>query len=99
MKSEQASKTIREQIISCLQDREMNARQLSQVLGIKEKDVFDHLKHVEKSAASQGNRLVVEPFRCLSCGFVFRDRKRFARPGRCPTCRQTHVEDPVYRIR
>jgi transcriptional regulator len=91
-------KTIRQQLIECLSDGEMTAIDLSQEVGISEKEVYEHLPHIARSAASHGNKLVVEPPSCLKCGFVFEGRKRFTRPGRCPKCRETHIESPTYTI-
>jgi predicted Zn-ribbon and HTH transcriptional regulator len=34
----------------------------------------------------------------MSCGYVFEERKRFTRPSRCPRCKKTHIETPVYRL-
>ncbi len=92
-------KTIRQQLIETLMEREMTAIDLSQEVGIQEKEVYAHLPHIARSVASQGNKLVVELPRCLKCGFVFEGRKRFTRPGRCPKCRETHIQSPSYTIR
>ncbi|MDQ1334276.1 MAG: transcriptional regulator [Thermodesulfobacteriota bacterium] len=92
-------KTIRQQLIEALMDRKMTAIDLSQEVGIGEKEVYEHLPHIARSVASQGNKVAVEPPRCLKCGFVFEGRKRFTRPGRCPKCRETHIQNPSYAIR
>jgi len=77
---------------------EMNAIELSQDLGIREKEVYEHLPHIALSVASQGKMLVIEPSRCLKCGYIFEGRKRFTRPGRCPQCRETHIQRPTFRV-
>jgi predicted Zn-ribbon and HTH transcriptional regulator len=92
-------RTIRQELMDTLMEREMTAIDLSQEVGIREKEVYEHLPHIARSVASQGNRLVVEQPRCLKCGFVFEGRKRFTRPGRCPKCRETHIQNPSYTIR
>lgn len=94
----ESGKTIRQQIFSWLCDREMTARDLSMSVKIPEKEVSIHLKHIEKTAAAKGKTLLILPFECLSCGYQFKGRKRFTRPGRCPSCKETHVESPVFRI-
>ena len=91
-------KTIRQQIIDHLNESEMSARDLSQAVRISEKDVVLHLSHIVKTAAAQGKRLIILPFQCHSCGYTFKERKRFSRPGRCPRCKETHVESPTFRI-
>ena len=90
--------TIRQQMAVLLNEREMNARELSQTLGIREKEVYDHLPHVARSVAAQRKKLITLPFRCLACAYVFEERKRFTPPGRCPNCKKTHLERPTYRI-
>ena len=91
-------KTIRQQIFSHLCEAGRTARELSQMVGIPEKEVTVHLGHIGKTAAARGKTLIIRPFECLSCGFLFTERKRFTRPGRCPECRSTHIESPVFRI-
>ena len=90
--------TIRQEIINLLSKYEMDARELSQELGVREKEVYDHLAHVGRSVKAEKKKLIIHPSRCLQCGFVFEDRKRFTRPSRCPKCRQTHLQSPRYRI-
>lgn len=90
--------TIRRQIIERLMEIPMTARQLSQALGIGEKEVYRHLPFVSRSAAARGLRLVALPFSCLACGYEFRERKRLDRPGRCPLCKSGHLEEPRYRV-
>ncbi len=91
--------TIRQQIIACLSKGSMNAIDLSQHLGIMEKEVYEHLPHIARSVEAQGKILVIHPSVCLKCGFIFEKRRRFTRPGRCPKCKATRVRRPAYEIR
>jgi predicted Zn-ribbon and HTH transcriptional regulator len=91
-------KTIRQRIMILLCEEEMSAREISRATGIREKEVYEHLSHIARSAAGQGKKLIVGPFSCLGCGYVFQDRKRFNRPSRCPQCKGSHMEEPMYRI-
>ena len=90
--------TIRQQIIELLTDAEMDARDLSREVKIKEKEVYGHLAHIARSLAAKGSRLAIRPSECLKCGYVFRDRKRFTPPGRCPRCKQSHLVNPSFKI-
>jgi predicted Zn-ribbon and HTH transcriptional regulator len=36
---------------------------------------------------------------CLSCGYRFDDRRRATPPGRCPRCKQSHIQRPQYGVR
>lgn len=76
----------------------LTAKELSGAVGLREKDVAEHLAHLERSLRAEGLRLEVTPAECLACGFVFRDRSRLTRPGSCPECRATRVEPPAFRI-
>lgn len=91
--------TIRQQIIAVLEQGPCNARDLSQELGISEKEVYAHLPHVGKSVAPQGKKLRIDPARCLACGFVFGGRKRVTRPGRCPQCKNQRIQSPRFEVR
>ncbi|MCK4790058.1 MAG: transcriptional regulator [Desulfobacteraceae bacterium] len=90
--------TIRQQMIALLSKKDMSARDLSQAIGIREKEVYEHLSHIARSVSAQRKRLIIRPFRCLVCGYVFQERKRFTRPGRCPRCKNGHIQEPMYRI-
>ena len=35
---------------------------------------------------------------CLACRFEFEDRKRLAKPGRCPACKSTRIALPRFAI-
>jgi predicted Zn-ribbon and HTH transcriptional regulator len=85
-------------MIDLLKGGEMTDRDLSQALGIPEKDVYGHLDHIARSLGRRGLKLQIIPVRCLSCGYVFKERKRWSRPGRCPRCRESHIERPAYII-
>ena len=90
--------TIRQQIIDLLTDEEMDARELSREVGVKEKEVYEHLVHIARSLAAKGSKLTIRASECLNCGYVFKDRRRFTRPGRCPRCRESHLTSPYYHI-
>ena len=91
-------KTIRQQIIELLINKEMGARELSQTVRIREKEVYTHLSHIAQTVSTQQRQLIVRPFRCLACGYLFQDRKRFTRPSRCPRCKGSFIQEPTYQI-
>jgi hypothetical protein len=93
-----APRTLRQQIGALLRRREMDARELAEALGLKEKEVNAHLEHVRRSAAAAGEKLLVTPSRCLLCGYEFTERRRIARPGRCPQCRRSRIANPAFRL-
>jgi hypothetical protein len=91
-------KTIRQEIIELLSGQKMSARDLSQALGIREKLVYDHLNHVSRSISAHRKKLQIMPIHCLECGFIFKERRRFTPPSRCPHCKNSHLEKPKYQI-
>jgi len=91
-------RTSRQQILEFLSQGTYTAREISQALGIAIKEVYSHLTHIARSAASQKKKLLTIPCSCLSCGHVFRDRTRFTKPGRCPRCRGERIEEPRFRV-
>ena len=90
--------TIRQQMATLLAAGWISARQLSGQLHIGEKEVYAHLAHLEKSAPRSGCKLAVKPAACRDCGFVFVKRERLTKPGKCPQCRGTFVEEPFFSL-
>jgi transcriptional regulator len=89
--------TIRQAIVVLLQDQDLSAREISQVMGIREKEVYEHLTHIARSAAVKG-RFQVQPPVCRGCGFEFRKRDRLSPPGRCFQCRSESIIPPRFQI-
>ncbi|MFP2904464.1 transcriptional regulator [Pyxidicoccus sp. 3LFB2] len=87
-----------EEALTAAPEGGLTSKDLSGLVGISEKDVAEHLAHLEKSLKAQGLRLEVLPASCISCGFAFKDRKRFTRPGACPQCRSTRIDPPAFRV-
>jgi transcriptional regulator len=90
--------TIREQMIRSLEAEPMTARDLSKSLRISEKEVYSHLPSIEKSIRHQKKQIKITPCYCLICGFEFKDRKSFKKPGKCPECRQSKIEPAVFLV-
>ena len=91
--------TIRQKIIDLLRLQEMDARQLSAQVGIREKEVAEHLSFIARSLSARGEKLTIHPAECLRCGYVFENRRRFTRPSRCPRCKKSHLQSPAFYIR
>ena len=90
--------TIRQQMAVLLEGGWISAKELSGRLHIGEKEVYGHLVHIEKSAPRSGFHLVLKPAACRDCGFVFAKRERLTKPGKCPKCRGTFVEEPLFSL-
>ena len=90
--------TVRKRIQELIEQGPRTAIELSQLAGIKEKEVYKHLPHVEKTVKAKGKRLRTTPYQCRSCGFVFKDRKHFHPPSRCPLCKDERISEAVFEI-
>jgi predicted Zn-ribbon and HTH transcriptional regulator len=90
--------TIRAAIAAEIRGAPLSARELSERLGVSEREIGPHMQHLARSVRARGERLVLEPPRCLGCGFVFEDRGRPTKPGRCPDCRATRIAPPRFSI-
>jgi len=90
--------TIRQEIMTLLEDRTLTARDISTELGIPEKQVCDHLTHIQKTMGRKERHLGVEPAVCVKCGFIFKKRDRLSRPGKCPICHGQQISPPLFSI-
>ena len=92
------SQTVRQMIIDILLEGPATAKELSARVSIPAKDVFPHLAHIRSSLHHGQQRLVMEPASCRTCGFVFQKRERLRKPGRCPSCHHSFIDQPGFRI-
>ncbi len=91
------NKTIRQQIISFLQEGFCSAKDLSPLVKLPEKEIFSHIEHAAKSVSGQF-KLEIEPATCLKCGFSFKKRSKLHKPSKCPQCREQHISSPRYML-
>ncbi len=91
--------TIRQQIIALLEEDDHDAREISQLVSISEKDVYAHITHIGKTVSTKGKKLVIIPSSCLVCGYTFKQRNRPGRPGKCPRCKSERITNPRFSIR
>lgn len=87
--------TVRREIIALLGEDVLSARDLSAAVSASEKEVYDHLAHIQKK---KDLRLRTIPAECRKCGFVFKKRERLTKPGRCPVCRGEVIQEPLFSL-
>jgi predicted Zn-ribbon and HTH transcriptional regulator len=90
--------TLRREIVGLLREQTLSARDISQLVGIPEREVYEHLRHIRRSMGGRGKALTVVPARCRQCGFVFSQREKLTKPGRCPACRRQSIEEPLFSL-
>jgi transcriptional regulator len=89
--------TIRRQLIDLLSHEPRSVSALARQLGLRRGDIEDDLFHAVRSAIAAGHRVELIPARCKDCGFVFGE-DRFAKPGRCPSCKGSRLFEPLIRL-
>ncbi|WP_243369837.1 transcriptional regulator [Geotalea sp. SG265] len=87
---------MRHAIVALLEGEELTAREISEQLGIGERDVYSHLEHIQLHRDEL--HLTVTPAACRKCGFIFKKRERLRKPGRCPVCRGEFISPPSFSI-
>jgi len=90
--------TVRRQIRALLEESPHSAKEISFSIRRPEKEIENHLEHLQKSLRAEGRRLTQVPAECRGCGFVFRKRERLKAPGRCPLCKGESISDPSFRV-
>jgi predicted Zn-ribbon and HTH transcriptional regulator len=91
--------TLRQKIISVLKEHVLSAKDISAAVSASEKEVYDHLAHIQKSAHKKSYTLVISPAKCKKCGFSFKKREKLRKPGKCPLCRGESIEEPLFSIK
>jgi predicted Zn-ribbon and HTH transcriptional regulator len=81
---------LRKDLMAKLTAQPRSVSSLARELGLTRHDVEDDLRHMIRSARAAGHRVVIEPARCRSCGFVFGEEK-LSKPSRCPQCRESRI--------
>lgn len=89
--------THRQRLLDLLMQGSFTLKEISAEIRLPVREVLEHLRHVQKSVRLP-LRFVMEPASCLRCGFVFRERRKLDPPGRCPRCKNSHVQDPRYGV-
>jgi predicted Zn-ribbon and HTH transcriptional regulator len=90
--------TIRSALRAVLLAGPLTAREVSARVGIGEKEVAEHLEHLARSLRHSADCLLVEPARCLACGFVFKERTRLRRPSKCPACKSQRLRPSRFQV-
>jgi len=86
--------TVRQGIIRLIEGSSLSAKEISKEVGESERDINYHLDQIGKSGI-----LRIIPSECADCGYVFKERARSQKPGKCPSCKSTHIYPPLFTIR
>jgi transcriptional regulator len=93
-----SGQTVRQRIAELLRSAELTAQEISKQAAIAEREVPEHLRHLEHTLRQAGERLRVLSPHCVKCGFVFATREKHARPSRCPECKSERVSKARFSV-
>lgn len=85
--------TIRQELMCLLAGRHLPVNVLSQEIRLSEKEIYSHLEQMQRTGI-----LKITPARCCGCGYIFAKRDRLKKPGKCPRCKGTHIEQPLFSV-
>jgi hypothetical protein len=83
----------RRELLDLLRGRLLPLSEVARHEKVRVQDLADDLEHLRKSLKHEGLRLVVDPARCQKCDFVF-TKGKLLKPGRCPKCKSTWIDEP-----
>ena len=89
--------TLRRHLHEILSHEPRSVSSLAHELGLRRADLEDDMQHVLRSAEARGDRIEILPARCKACGFEF-GPERLAKPGRCPSCKASRIQEAMIRI-
>ncbi|MFP4561307.1 MAG: transcriptional regulator [Thiohalorhabdus sp.] len=91
----------RKDLIPMLRDNPMGVGELARTTGLRPRDLAGELagelEHLRQSLRNEACRLVILPATCRKCGFTF-DADKLTKPGKCPRCRGTWIQEPRVKI-
>jgi len=89
--------TLRRHLHEILSHEPRSVSSLAHELGLRRADVEEDLQHMLRSAAARGDRIEILPARCKACGFAF-GPDRLAKPGRCPACKASRIQEAMIKV-
>jgi predicted Zn-ribbon and HTH transcriptional regulator len=90
--------TIRKSIVDLIEVQSLSAKEISGTVRISEKEVYEHLKHIQKTISQKNRKVKITAPRCKQCGFEFKKRERLKKPGKCPICKSETIKEASFFI-
>ncbi len=91
--------TVRQKIISLLEGKNLSAKEISADVMASEREVYEHLEHVQRTINKKEHNFIIIPAECQKCGFVFRKREKLKKPSKCPVCRSELIQEPLFSVK
>lgn len=86
--------TLRQELVKLLDDREIAVSGLSKLVGRPEREILDHLEQLQSAG-----RLKIVPAVCGGCGYRFKAREKARKPSKCPNCKGTFIQEPLFSLK
>jgi predicted Zn-ribbon and HTH transcriptional regulator len=87
----------RKDLIGFLFHNPMRVAEIAKLYGVSLQEAEDDLQHLRRTLKKSAYRVQVHPAACRKCAFVFSGEK-LTKPGKCPRCRGTWIEEPLVEI-
>ena len=94
----EATQTVRQRILELLRGGALTAHEISGQARVAEREVAEHLRHLEHTLSHSDERLLTTVPQCVKCSFSFEHRERHGRPSRCPRCKSERISPPRFSI-
>jgi predicted Zn-ribbon and HTH transcriptional regulator len=91
--------TIRQKIISVIEGKTLSVRDISADVRVSEKEIYEHLEHIQKTINKSEQNFIIIPAECKQCGFIFRKRDKLKKPGKCPVCKSESIKNPLFSVK
>lgn len=86
--------TIRQALRALLGERAWAAGALSKAIRLPEKEVYSHLESMKRAGL-----VAITPAACGDCGYPFTDREKAKKPSKCPKCKGSYINPPLFALR
>ncbi|MBW2987978.1 transcriptional regulator [Candidatus Woesearchaeota archaeon] len=88
--------TRRQEIIELLKQGEWSIQQIANHFKTTVAEILPDFKHITRTIHPR--KIATRPATCRSCGFVFKDRKKYSTPSKCPRCKSEWINPQTYWI-
>ncbi|MBI2572061.1 MAG: transcriptional regulator [Candidatus Schekmanbacteria bacterium] len=94
MSDEEERRTRRQELTDYLRHGPTPLRELAAAIKAGLRETVEELEHVARSLRPE--RINIQAASCQTCDFVFRERRRFTTPSRCPLCKSQRINEPLF---
>ncbi|MBL8258790.1 MAG: ArsR family transcriptional regulator [Candidatus Competibacteraceae bacterium] len=86
--------TIRQELRRLLSERKWAVNALSKAVRLSEKEIYAHLELLRRAGL-----LSIVPAECGDCRYAFAGREKAKKPSKCPKCKGTYINPPLFTLK